>query len=204
MEYLTGGSLEELLKRESRLPIGQSVKIAYQIASALAYIHSLGVIHMDVKPKNILFRRRRAFLRSNRFQVVLCDFGLARGFGYPPPLRKSGTLDYMSPEQFQETHNPSQSVDSRSDIFSLGVVLYQMLTGQLPFEDAGMLLHQDPPTSPSILNPRVPKQLEAIMMRCLAKELHQRYQSALELEHELATLPLPSGWSLTGLYRIIG
>ncbi len=184
MEYLNGGSLEELIRQKGKLNIRRAVDITRQFASALSHIHSWGMIHLDIKPENILFRRQRAFLRPTRLQPVLCDFGLARGLGYPPPV-KSGTPDYMSPEQFQEVPQSAQPIDYRSDIFSLGVVLYKMLTGQLPFEEPGQLLHPDAPTSPLFFNSHLSPQLEAITMRCLAKNLVQRYQNTLELERDL-------------------
>lgn len=200
MEYLDGGSLEELLDRPKKLSIRQAVEIARQMAAALAHLHQIGIIHLDVKPKNILFRcQSQMFFQAKRLQPVLADFGLARGLGYPPPLKKAVTMEYMSPEQFQEIHNPTYPLDHRSDIFSLGIVLYQMVAGCSPFAneegdvDIEKFLFGEPPL-PSSLNRQVSPQLEAIIRRCLAKEAEQRYQTALELERDLAALPLPPDW----------
>lgn len=204
MEYIDGESLEELLRRKKRLGLRQAVGIARQVASALAHIHSRGLIHLDVKPKNILFRRRRwAFLRPSVPQAVLCDFGLARGPGYPPPDKKAGTLPYMSPEQFQEALGAAAMVDHRSDIFSLGVLLYEVLTGQLPYENPAELLQLNP-RPPGELNRRIPRQLEAIVLRCLAQDPVQRYQTAQDLERELAELPVPPDWGVLARYGALG
>jgi serine/threonine protein kinase len=204
MEYLDGGSLEELIKRKGRLGPRLAVGIVRQVASALDHIHSRGVINLDVKPRNILFRRCRwAWLRPSVPQAVLCDFGLARGPGYPPPEKKPVTPDYMSPEQFQESVGISVPVDHRSDIFSLGVVLYEMTTGQVPFDDPGLLLEENP-APPSSLNPHIPCQLEVIILRCLAKDPGQRYQTAADLERDLSAVPLPPDWGLLARYGLIG
>lgn len=205
MEYLDGGSLEELINRKNQVDTLLAVGIARQIASALAHIHSRGLIHLDVKPKNILFRRRHwAFLRPSVPQAVLCDFGLARGPGFPPPDKKAATPNYMSPEQFQESARGAVLVDHRSDIFSLGVVLYEMITGQHPFERNPGLLMQQEPRPPSEFNQRIPKRLEDITLRCLIKKPDQRYQRASELEQDLAALSLPPDWGLLARYGVIG
>jgi serine/threonine-protein kinase len=204
MEYVDGESLEEHIRRRERLNVHWAVGVARQVASALAHIHSHRMIHLDVKPKNILFRRRRwGVLRPSAPQAILCDFGLARGPGYPHPDKKAGTLPYMSPEQFQESTGAVVSVDHRSDIFSLGVTLYEMLTGQLPFDNPAEALHSDP-TPASDLNRRISRQLEAIIIRCLNKDPDQRYQTFEDLEGGLGALSLPPNWGLLARYGAIG
>ncbi len=210
MEYLAGGSLDKLLTHQRMLPLPTVLQISRKIASALAHIHQQGIIHLDVKPKNILFRRPAGqFLGGGPLQPVLCDFGLARGLSYPPPLKIGGTPEYISPEQFLEAGGKnSYPVDYRSDIFSLGVVLYQMLTGRLPFENPADLMINDP-ISPSAFNPHLSPLLESIVLRCLAKDPAHRYQAAWQLEQELAAVPTtlapwrPLVWSVaTGIVLI--
>jgi serine/threonine-protein kinase len=204
MEFVEGESLEELIGRQGRLGLRPAVGIARQVASALAHIHSHDLIHLDVKPRNILFRRCRwAWFRAAAPRAVLCDFGLARGPGYPPPDKKAGTPPYMSPEQFQEGIGAECLVDRRSDIFSVGVVLYEMLTGQYPFDNPAELMQTDP-GPPRELNRRIPGQLEAIILCCLAKEPGRRYQTAEELDRALAALPLPPDWGLMARYSAMG
>jgi len=175
MEYVEGIDLYDLLDRNHRLPAEIAAIISLQVARALDYAHFCAVIHRDVKPANIII--------SKLGIVKLSDFGIARveesdltefGVGL-------GTPAYMSPEQVL-----GGKLDHRSDIFSLGIVMYQMVTGQKPFvEDdkrtAMEKIREDEPLRPRSIDPSIPKPFEAILMRCLEKEADDRYGSTQEL-----------------------
>jgi len=182
MRYLKGGTLYDLLHR-GPLPL-QAVLLRYlaEIGQALDYAHALGVVHRDVKPKNILLD-----LQAN---PSITDFGLAKltagggltrsGFGM------IGTPHYMSPEQGR-----GQPVDGRSDLYSLGIILYEMLTGQLPFDAdsaVGMVMRHihDPIPPVTTVNPQLPPVMDEIMARALAKNPADRYQTANELTEAVA------------------
>jgi serine/threonine-protein kinase len=127
---------------------------------------------------------------------VLCDFGIARDLRYP----RSGMLgvatpEYVSPEQLQELGRSGQTLDVRADIFSLGIVLYEMLTGRLPFETVAQIA--DPSFAPPPIHefrPAIPRQLEAIVLKALAKQPAQRFQSAAEMLAALEDVPMPLDW----------
>jgi serine/threonine protein kinase len=177
------------------LSLLETIGIAKQVAAALHHIHANRVINLDVKPGNILFRRRRfEFVRSSVPEVVLVDFGIARD---PTNLRYgelgTATPQYMSPEQAMEMIRKTDvRLDGRSDIFSLGVVLYEMLTGKLPYEDLGQLM--DPkhsPPAPRDLRPTVPATLENVVMRALAQDPRYRFQTPVEMSAALESIPRP-------------
>ncbi|MFL7795031.1 MAG: serine/threonine-protein kinase, partial [Anaerolineae bacterium] len=176
----------------------ETLGIARQLVVALEHIHARHVVNLDVKPGNVLFRRRRfRWLRSSVPQVVLCDFGISRDLRFAPRVDFLGmvTPEYMSPEQALEKSRHHVKVDARSDIFSLGVVLYEMLTGCLPFEDMGQLI--DPtfiPPSPRQLRPSVPTRLDETVMMALAKEPVHRPQSATEMRAALEKAEMPFDW----------
>jgi serine/threonine protein kinase len=215
MELVNGGSLEKRLthpttitdvlrppQEEGRcLGLLETLGIARQLAVALEHIHARHVVNLDVKPGNVLFRRRRfRWLRSSVPQTVLCDFGISRDLRFAPRADFLGmvTPEYMSPEQALEKSRRRVMVDSRSDIFSLGIVLYEMLTGSLPFEDMGQLI--DPtyvPPSPHQLRPSVPLRLDEIVMRALAKEPSYRPCSATEMRVALERAATPFDWGAT-------
>lgn len=208
MELVDGGSLAQYLFRTTLplrplrdpaqkarpLSLRMALGIARQIASALEHIHGQHVLNLDVKPGNILFRRRRfKFLRDTVPQAVLCDFGLARDKRYP----RSGILgvatpEYTSPEQVLEAEGLPIIVDDRADIFSLGVLLYEMLTGELPFAEVAQI--KDPDFVPVPVRqhrPGVPEKLEAVVMRALAKTPEDRFQSMSEMRRALEEIPMP-------------
>ncbi len=199
MECLEGASLQEELGRRGILPLDETVVIGLQIASALAYAHNQGVVHCDVKPQNILMGPAPGGTRGMRWQVKLADFGLARALDRPatddgPPL---GTVEYASPEQIL-----NQPLGPASDLYSLGVLLYQLATGRLPFgattgqEMARQHLEQEPPP-PDLVSPRVPPGLSGLILLLLAKEPTRRLASATELE-ALLSAQQQSSASLTG------
>jgi serine/threonine-protein kinase len=212
MELVDGGSLERRLTRpttitdvlrppqeEGRcLGLLETLGIARQLAVALEHIHARYVINLDVKPGNVLFRRRRfRWLRSSVPQTVLCDFGISRDLRFAPRADFLGmvTPEYMSPEQALEKSRRRVMVDTRSDIFSLGIVLYEMLTGSLPFEDMGQLI--DPtyvPPSPHQLRSSIPPRLNEIVMQALAKEPSHRPRSATEMRVALERAATPFDW----------
>lgn len=211
MEMLDGGSLDRHLTRPTtitdmlrppktprrRLSLLLALGIGRQLAAALDHIHKQWVINLDVKPSNVLFRRRKfAYLRGSVPQAVLCDFGIARDLRYP----RSGMLgvatpEYVSPEQLQELGRSGQTLDVRADIFSLGIVLYEMLAGRLPFETVAQIA--DPSFAPPPIlefRPAIPRQLEAIVLKALAKQPAQRFQSAAEMLAALEDVPMPLDW----------
>ncbi|MEH1901917.1 MAG: AAA family ATPase [Nostoc sp.] len=183
MEDFGGRSLDELLDQfQQPVPF---LKIAIEITSKLAQIHTYNIVHKDIKPQNILVN-----LETN--QVKIADFGIAAFIPYEQQMvssssRIEGSLPYLSPEQ---TGRMNRGIDHRSDLYSLGVTFYEILTGQLPFQG------QDPlewvhchiaksPLSPTKLNSDIPQMLCDIMMKLLSKEAEQRYQSALGLQFDL-------------------
>jgi serine/threonine-protein kinase len=180
MEYVRGIDLFDLLERKSPLPADVSAIIALQVARALDYAHFRGIVHRDVKPANIMVSRQG--------EVKLMDFGIARDDTMRDLTETGtglGTPSYMSPEQIL-----GDKLDFRSDLFSLGIVLYQMVTGQKPFvEDDSFTVMQkirlDRYTAPRKLNADVPRQLEHIMARCMEKMPANRYGSTQALIDDL-------------------
>ncbi len=177
MEYVEGETLRD---KKTGLTIKQLVDIGVQIAEGIAAAHDRGIVHRDIKADNIMIRK------DGRVQVM--DFGLAKLRGVSRLTRAGstvGTMAYMSPEQVQ-----GMETDHRTDIFSLGVVLYEILTGQLPFKgehDAALMyevLNVDP-TPPSTLRREIEPELDRIVMRCLEKEREERYQSVKDVAVDL-------------------
>jgi eukaryotic-like serine/threonine-protein kinase len=203
MEYVEGRTLAEYLARGGTLASRKAAEIAEKVAEALAAAHAQGVIHRDIKPANIMVTR------DGRVKVM--DFGIARLVAGPDTVEQTaavlGTAAYLSPEQAQ-----GQTVDARSDLYSLGIVLYEMVTGKPPFTgDSAMAVAykhvQETPLPPSSLNADVPPRLDAVVMRALAKNPANRYQSAGEFRDDLmrviagqeveATPLLPAGAGAT-------
>ena len=180
MEYVDGGSLAQKL-RSGPLPTEKSVELAATIAEAVQHAHEKGIIHRDIKPGNILL--------SPDGNPRVCDFGLARKMDAEHSLHKTGdvlgTPAYMSPEQAQ-----GGNADVRSDVYSIGAVLYESLCGRSPFQAAHPweILYQVTTTDPlplTQLNPSAPVELETICQKCLDKNPDRRYQKALELADDL-------------------
>jgi TolB-like protein len=183
MEYVRGEDLKSMLKMMGRLSPGQAVSIARQVCSGLAEAHRRGVVHRDLKPQNIMIDRDG--------HVKIMDFGIARTLraeGITGPGMMIGTAEYMSPEQVE-----GKEVDERSDIYGLGIILYEILTGKVPFEGDSPLIvalkHKtEVPPDPKKINPQIPDDLNRLILRCLAKEPGRRYQSAEELFRELGEI----------------
>jgi hypothetical protein len=195
MEYLTGKMLDAVMA-ETPVTLPRIAHIINQVAGALDHAHSQGLIHRDVKPSNI------SVDETHNDHVKLMDFGLVRASQDSKLTRAGmimGTPAYMSPEQAQ-----GEDVDYRTDIYSLGVVLYQMLTGTAPFVRATtaavLMAHvAQPPPSIIQLNPTVPKSVEAVVFKAMAKDRKQRYQSAGQLAQDLRvaiTGQMPEGLAL--------
>jgi tetratricopeptide (TPR) repeat protein len=184
MEFVEGKTLKSAITERGALPMAEAVPIIQQIGLALDAAHKAGVIHRDIKPQNVLLDTQNV--------VKVLDFGIAWAVDETLSLTLDGevvgTPEYMSPEQIS-----AKPVDARSDLYSLGVVAYELVTGQVPFRGetpvATVLQHlRQMPVPPSQLQPLVPKSLEAIVLRLLQKEPSDRYGSAPELLADLAQL----------------
>ncbi len=202
MEHLQGETLHARLKRETLLPLDEAVRISGEIADALSAAHARGLIHRDIKPANIWLEKRpgEREVSTPGCRVKLLDFGLARpAEGDDTQLTQTGVIlgtpAFMSPEQAR-----GEKVDPRSDLFSLGCVLYRMVTGQLPFRGRDTVstllsLTNDHPTPPRQLNPHVPPGLNHLIQRLLAKNIADRPSSAesvVKALQMLATEPEPA------------
>jgi eukaryotic-like serine/threonine-protein kinase len=181
MEFIEGVELRSLIGEGRVLPVTQAVSIAAQVAEGLGYAHEHGVVHRDIKPANIMVLAEGP--------VKITDFGIARMRAATDELTQTGMMlgspKYMSPEQVI-----GKRADHRSDIFSLGVILYEMLTGGGPFngENVTALMYQIvnfAPPAPSAVNPAVPELLDFIVAKMLAKPLEERYQTAADLAQDL-------------------
>jgi serine/threonine protein kinase/tetratricopeptide (TPR) repeat protein len=183
MEYIQGEDLKSIIRMVGKLSPAQALFIAGQVCAGLAEAHRLGIVHRDLKPRNIIINREG--------NARIMDFGLARSLGEKGLTDGSaliGTPEYMSPEQAEGT-----PADARSDIYTLGVVLFEMLTGKVPFEgDSALsiaLKHKtERPPDPRKLNPQVTEPLARIISRCLEKDKAKRYQTVAELQAELESL----------------
>ncbi len=180
MEYVSGEDLKSFIHRAGQLTIGTAIKIAGQICDGLSEAHKLGVVHRDLKSNNIMIDKEG--------NVRIMDFGIARslsGKGITGAGVMIGTPEYMSPEQAE-----GKGVDQRSDIYSLGIILYEMVTGKVPFEGEtplgiAMKHKSELPKNPNELNSQIPEDLSHIILKCLEKDKEKRYQSAGELQSEL-------------------
>jgi eukaryotic-like serine/threonine-protein kinase len=179
MEFLDGRTLKELIVSRGAAPINVAIEYARQILSALRFAHRHGIVHRDIKPHNVLV--------DGEGRVKVTDFGIARAGTSQMTEAGSivGTAQYLSPEQAR-----GGEVDPRSDLYSLGIVLYELLTGQTPFDgetpvEIAMKHLSTPPQPPSKLRPDIPRELDLVVMRALAKNPDDRYQSADQMEADL-------------------
>ena len=179
MEYVEGETLKGLVRRQGRLSGGEAVRIALQLLTAVADAHRNGIIHRDIKPQNVMLDRDG--------NVKVTDFGIARAkdSGMTEVGSVLGTAQYLAPEQAQ-----GQQVDERSDLYSVGIVLYEMLTGTVPFKgDTAVtvaLKHvNEAPAEPSQIVPGMPYALNQIVLKAIAKDRNARYQTAEEFAGDL-------------------
>ena len=188
MECLEGMDLIEAMDVAQRMPEERALHIATQICKALGAAHEAGIVHRDLKPENVFLTRREG---TADFVKVL-DFGIAKVANGPKRLTRQGevlgTPHYMSPEQCE-----GEDVDHRTDIYALGVLLYEMLTGHVPHDADTLMgiltkhLYEDP-IPPKVRVPQVSEQLEQVIMRCLDKRPDHRYQTMRELEADLGRI----------------
>jgi eukaryotic-like serine/threonine-protein kinase len=182
MEYVDGEDLRTILRRDGKFSTADTISIVEQVCRALDSAHSEGVIHRDLKPQNIM--------RDKHGRIVVMDFGLARSLGDSGMTQTGaivGTIEYMSPEQAM-----GSTLDQRSDIFSVGLIFYELLTGKAPYEAdtaiASLMKRTREEAKPaSDIDASVPKSLSAIVARCLEREPANRYHSAVELLQQLTT-----------------
>lgn len=183
MPYLTGPNLADLLRQQGSLDAERVLEIADQVGAALDYAHHRGVVHRDVKPPNVIFNEQGS--------AILTDFGIVKMMNETTALTQAGgvigTPFYMAPEQWA-----TDAINSRTDLYALGIMVYQMLTGQVPFPGPTppRIMHGHlsvPPPPPQTLNSTLPAAVEPVLMKVLAKLPEQRYQSAAEFCADLRT-----------------
>ncbi len=180
MEYISGQDLKGLIRQTGQLTLGKTISIAKQICDGLAEAHSLGVIHRDLKPNNIMIDRGG--------NAKIMDFGIARavkGKSITGSGVMIGTPQYMSPEQVE-----GKEVDQRSDIYSLGIIIYEMLTDRVPFDGdtpltVGVKQKTESPKEPKDFNPQIPDDFNRVILKCLEKDKENRFQNAGEVKSEL-------------------
>jgi serine/threonine-protein kinase len=182
LEYVAGESLNRVLGREKKLPLPQALQLAEEIAEALDYAHTQGVVHRDIKPGNILV--------TEDGHAKIADFGIAKLnlAHFTLPGRVMGTPAYMAPEQLT-----GEGVDGRSDLFSLGVILYAMVTGHSPFQGNSATtvcfkVANREPVAASAFDLNVPQELDEVISRAMAKDPEQRYQSGAEFAGDVRQL----------------
>ena len=182
MAYVEGEDLHRILQKHGRLPVDEAVDLARQLCAALTAAHTEGVVHRDLKPQNVLIDQEGT--------AYVSDFGLAKSLeaGAAMMTRAGellGTPRYMAPEQVE-----GKPTDHRTDLYALGLILYEMLTGDTPFAGTStfQMMYQrvqEEPRSPKLLNPDLPNRLVRVILRCLERAPERRYQSALEISRDL-------------------
>ncbi|GGK54778.1 Stk1 family PASTA domain-containing Ser/Thr kinase [Nocardia camponoti] len=182
MEYVEGDTLRDIVRSKGPIPPRKAMEIIADVCAALDFSHKAGIVHRDVKPANVMINRAGA--------VKVMDFGIARAIADAAnPMTQTsaviGTAQYLSPEQAR-----GETVDARSDVYSLGCVLFEVLTGQPPFIGDSPLavayqhVKEDPPL-PSTVNPNVPRELDSVILKAMAKNPANRYQTAAEMRADL-------------------
>jgi tetratricopeptide (TPR) repeat protein/TolB-like protein len=198
MAYVEGQDLHQLLRDNPKMPLERVQKFAQQLAGALAAAHAEDIVHRDLKPQNILV--------DANDQLYIADFGLAKSYaagavGMTQTGAFLGTPRYMSPEQVE-----GKPTDGRSDLYAFGLILYEMVTGDVPFTGESTLKVmyqriQERPKSPKVANPSIPNWLDRVIMHCLEKDPANRYQNAYEILADLQGGQSLSGLSRSGLSR---
>jgi serine/threonine-protein kinase len=182
MEYLEGHTLDEVMQRVKPMPEADALRIVSRLCDAIDYLHRHGVVHRDLKPQNIML--------CNDGSLRIMDFGIAKAAasrritfgGFSPTL---GTPDYMAPEQVK-----GQRGDERTDLYSLGAILYEMLTGRLPFEGQNAYTVMNArlvgdPVAPRTHNPRIRPEVEEIVLHAMARDPAERYPSAAAMKADV-------------------
>jgi serine/threonine-protein kinase len=196
MEYLDGHDLQAWLDRDGALPVQQAIDFVLQACEAIAEAHLLGIVHRDLKPANLFCVQRS----DGDLHIKVLDFGISKVLtpGPAPDLTRTSALMgsplYMSPEQMRQ----SRGVDARTDIWSLGIILFELLTGQKPFlaetlPELVLVVATDPHRPIRSIRPDLPPALEAVVSQCLAKDRERRFQSVAELAIALQELGSPRG-----------
>ncbi|HTU34749.1 MAG TPA: serine/threonine-protein kinase, partial [Candidatus Acidoferrum sp.] len=187
MDFIEGRDLKSILREKGKFATGEATSIVTQICRALDAAHSEGVVHRDLKPQNIMI--------DARSRVTVMDFGIARSMemtGVTQTGSLVGTPEYMSPEQAK-----GEDIDTRSDLFTLGIIFYELLTGKTPFyaETAYATLlkrTQERARDPVELDPTIPPHVSGVVMKCLETDRENRYASALDIVHDLGQQTLTS------------
>lgn len=189
MEYIPGTDLKSMLKQKGRLPAGEAMALMSQACAGIGYAHRAGLVHCDIKPQNILITP------DGRVKVV--DFGIARALS---SIREEERVEVVwgSPQYFSPEQAAGSAPSPSSDVYSLGIVLYEMLTGRVPFmaetpEELAQLHQESLPPSPRRLNPDIPPAVEKILLKVLAKEPTARYQTADQFGRVLTALEAQLG-----------